>query len=78
MDKVAWLKLQLKLVTSIKAKITAARAVMPILNTRRLAESLGRLLFEGEKDIMKRVPLPHHNEVDSYFITETIIKYFSG
>lgn len=51
MDKVAWLKLQLKLVTSIKARITAARAVMPILDIQRLAESLGRLLFEGEKGI---------------------------
>lgn len=51
MDKVAWLKLQLKLVTSIKAEITAARAVMPILNTWSLAESLGRLLFGGEKGI---------------------------
>lgn len=46
MDKVAWLKLQLKLVTSIKARITEARAVMPILDIQRLAESLGMLLFE--------------------------------
>lgn len=35
-------------------------------------------LWRRERDTMKRVPLPHHSEVGSYFITETIIKYFSG
>jgi len=51
MDKVAWLRTQLKLVGSIKIGIAAAWAVMPILDMERLAESLGRLLFEGEKEI---------------------------
>lgn len=47
----AWIKTQLKLVGSIKTGITAAWAVMPILDMERLSESLERLLFGGEKCI---------------------------
>lgn len=48
MDNVAWLRTQLKFFGSIKIRITAAWAVMPILDMERLAESLRRLFFEGE------------------------------
>lgn len=51
MDNVAWLRTQLKFFGSIKIGITAAWAVMPILDMERSAESLRRLLFEGEKEI---------------------------
>lgn len=44
-------KVAVQLVTSIKARITAARAIMPIVDIRRLDESPGRLLFEREKGI---------------------------
>lgn len=44
-------KVAVQLVTSIKARITAARAIMPIVDIQRLDESLGRLLFEREKGI---------------------------
>lgn len=44
-------KVAVQLVTSIKARIIAARAIMPIVDIERFAESLGKLLFEGEKGI---------------------------
>lgn len=44
-------KVAVQLVISIKARITTAQAIMPIVDIQRLAESLGRLFFEGEKGI---------------------------